>query len=164
MQFDGGAQREVGEVSFGTVTAATDAAFHWVFRAEPHAVREALHRTMGRFAGYISCDEAGTLELTLAEVLNNIVEHAYAYLSPGSVTLTVARRHNALVCRVVDRGWPMPGMKLPDGIMRPVPADIESLAEGGWGWALIRELTQGLEYRRIGSENHVTFMVPLMEN
>ena len=133
------------------------------FRAEPFAVRDARRAAVARFARRMGPDDAGALELTLAEVLNNIVEHAYAGRAPGqvSVSLMLASAGDALLCRVEDDGHPMPGMALPEGQMQPVAERIEDLAEGGWGWALIRTLTDEIVYERQAGRNRLHFRLPL---
>jgi serine/threonine-protein kinase RsbW len=131
------------------------------FTAEGTAVRETLRLAVEQFAPRITADEAGTLELALAEVLNNVVEHAYANTVPGLVEVEVHHTPAALVCRVEDRGQPMPGLMLPAGIMQPVAGKVEDMAEGGWGWAMIRALTADLRYRRMGEQNRLDFSVLL---
>jgi serine/threonine-protein kinase RsbW len=124
-------------------------------------VRRALAQAVSRFAGSIGADEAGTLELALAEVLNNIVEHAYAGRAAGPVHLQLLREAGTLACRIEDRGRPMPGLALPVGRMPSVDGPVEDLAEGGWGWALIRAVTSDLSYERIGGRNRLCFRLPL---
>lgn len=135
--------------------------FRQVFSAEPSAVRVALRRAVARFARRITPDDAGTLELALAEVLNNVVEHGYAGLPPGPVRLDLRRAGAALHCLVEDQGHPMPGRILPEGAMPPVATTAGGLAEGGWGWALIRDLTTDICYTRENGRNRLTFRIPL---
>lgn len=96
-------------------------------------------------------------------MLNNIVEHAFAGRAPGqvSVSLMHADTGDALLCRVEDDGHPMPGMALPEGHMQPVAERIEDLAEGGWGWTLIRALTEEIVYERQAGRNRLHFRLPL---
>ncbi|HEX9858159.1 MAG TPA: ATP-binding protein, partial [Paracoccaceae bacterium] len=98
--------------------------------------------------------ERGTAELVLAEVLNNIVEHAYASAS-GDIELTLHLHQSELVCRIEDRGLPMPGERLPVGDLRRIDGD--DLPEGGFGWHLIRTLSRELNYRRINGRNQLSF-------
>lgn len=130
------------------------------FSATEGAVRPVLRQALRCFADRLSEEDAGNLELTLAEVLNNIVEHAYAGRPPGYVRLAVTRESTAVFCRVEDDGQPMPGLRLPEGAIAPVADRIEDMAEGGWGWALIRALTYDLAYERCIGRNHLTFRVP----
>lgn len=138
-------------------------AFDLCLKAEEREVRRALQAIRTRLEGQLSPDDAGSLELALAEVLNNIVEHAFAGRAPGQVfvSLTQADTGDALFCRVEDDGHPMPGMTLPEGHMQPVAERIGDLAEGGWGWALIRTLTEEIVYQRQAGHNRLHFRLPL---
>jgi serine/threonine-protein kinase RsbW len=131
--------------------------------AEEHEVRSTLRKIRLLLAERLSPDDADSLELALAEVLNNIVEHAYAGRQPGQVSVWVARAEagDALLCRVEDDGRPVPGMTLPEGQMQPIADRIEDLAEGGWGWALIRALTEEIVYERQAGRNRLHFRLPL---
>lgn len=131
------------------------------FQADGSQIRQVLRRAVGSFSPDLTQDDAGTLELVLAEVLNNIVEHAYAGRSPGPVVLSLRRLDGGLTCQVEDQGLPMPGLRLPEGKMQPVADELRDLAEGGWGWALIRALTADLRYDRRQDVNHLSFRVPL---
>lgn len=121
----------------------------------------ALGKAMDQFAPDLSSEEAGRLELALAEILNNIVEHAYAGRAPGPVHLRLDHEARALTCLIEDEGPPMPGLALPEGRMPDTAVPTETLAEGGWGWALIRALTVDLRYERHGRLNRVSFRVPI---
>jgi serine/threonine-protein kinase RsbW len=100
-------------------------------------------------------DLRGTAEIVLAEVLNNIVEHAYADQG-GDITLRLVQQDGAVHCTVIDTGAPMPGLCLPEGRFQPLD-DLADLPEGGFGWFLIRSLTQGLAYRRTQGVNRLSF-------
>ena len=93
------------------------------------------------------------VEMALAEVLNNIAEHAYRAGPVASVRLAVEQCGGELCVCVRDCGRPMPGGALPDGTLpsRDVPRD--RLPEGGFGWFLIRAQSDFLHYRREGREN-----------
>ncbi|WP_347311571.1 ATP-binding protein [Defluviimonas sp. SAOS-178_SWC] len=135
--------------------------FRAAFIAEPIAVRDALRGAVARFARRITTEDAGALELALAEVLNNVAEHAYAEMQPGPVALYLRRAGGDLHCVIEDRGRPMPGLALPERQLRTVATTIDDLAEGGWGWALIRDLTADLAYSRKDGRNRLTFRIPL---
>lgn len=122
----------------------------------PLAVREGLDRLLADpTLSDLSEDGRGTLWTVLAEVLNNIVEHAYAQRS-GDIRLRLWRHGPALSVEVMDHGAPMPGLRLPDGHLAEL-GDFQDLPEGGFGWFLIRSLTSGLVYDRIGGENRLRF-------
>ena len=97
----------------------------------------------------------GTVEIVLAEALNNIVEHAYAS-QDGEIEITLQLRQNELVCKISDTGLPMPDEKLPAGILAPLKPAAD-LPEGGFGWHLIRSLSKDLDYRRENGRNQLSF-------
>lgn len=100
-------------------------------------------------------EERGTAEIVLAEALNNIVEHAYAGRD-GEIELSLQVSHNSLVCTISDNGQPMPNNVLPAGKLESY-SDMDSLPEGGFGWHLIRSLSQELDYRHENGRNHLSF-------
>jgi serine/threonine-protein kinase RsbW len=120
------------------------------------AVRQALDQLLAdRTLSGLTEDRRGTLWTVLAEVLNNIVEHAYAGRQ-GRIRLSLWHDGASLAVEVMDRGAPMPGFCLPRGQLADFGA-IQDLPEGGFGWFLIREMTQDLQYDRIGGENRLRF-------
>ncbi|WP_085977144.1 ATP-binding protein [Roseobacter sp. AzwK-3b] len=101
-------------------------------------------------------DRLATIELVLAEALNNVAEHAYAGTRPGPVTLN-ARHDGDRLCIVLrDMGRPLPGLVPPIGAPPDVNRPVDDLPEGGFGWFLIRDLTDHVDYVRHGSENRLT--------
>ncbi len=126
--------------------------------SHPPAVRDflvALEKWMDRSE---VCEELRTsTELVLAEVLNNILEHARPdFAAPIDVTV---RAGCDVRCRVIDRGSPMPGLALPPGHGQSVDCPLEELSEGGYGWFLIRSLTRDLSYERRSDRNRLFFTV-----
>lgn len=129
-----------------------------LFRSEPQEVRAALADVVGGLRPLdVDDDTAHSVELVLAEVLNNICEHAYGG-DRGMIEVTVALGGEAIWCEVVDSGAPMPGHRPPEGLA-PDPAG--ELPEGGFGWFLIRALTGRLDYLRSNGRNRLSFSVPL---
>lgn len=103
--------------------------------------------------------EDGTIELVLAEVLNNIVEHAYAD-GPGLITLDLRVARGRLFCLLRDEGHPMPAGRLPHGLPPSIALAQANLPEGGFGWFLIRRLTRDLRYDREPGCNRLSFSIP----
>lgn len=125
-------------------------------------VREGLRELMRcPLVQDISADCLGTTELVLAEALNNVVEHAYARFS-GQIEVEVRRGPGQLHFHIADTGLPMPGAEPPLGQLPDVGV-FEDLPEGGFGWFLIRSLSQDLAYRREGERNLLSFGV-LVDN
>lgn len=134
----------------------TPAATRLLIPAEPIAVREGLQALFATsLLRALPDDERSTAEIVLAEVLNNIVEHAYAKFG-GDIEITMNRAASELVCRVVDTGLPLPDGVLPPGVLKPLDPEAE-LPEGGFGWFLIRTLSRDLEYLRDGTYNRLSF-------
>lgn len=128
--------------------------------ADPHSVRGALRGLMDTPAlRRLDADSREVAELVLAEVLNNIAEHAYGGQG-GPVSLSLRPRAGELACRVADKGRPMPGNRLPDAAL-PALAHPDSLPQGGFGWPLIRGLTCRLRYRRRTACNILLFSIPV---
>lgn len=137
--------------------ATMPAVFRTVIASDSLAVRAALRELMA--AGMmqdLSDDLRGAAEIVLAELLNNVVEHAYADY-PGEIAIEVARARDGLHCEVVDCGRPMPGGQPPDPDLSPPHA----LPEGGFGWFLIRALSADLGYRRQNGRNEIRLRVPV---
>ena len=140
--------------------ASRPADLHLTFPASPSDVRENLARMLAAMplAG-LSDSGRGIAEIVLAEVLNNIAEHAYADKA-GPVTVTLRDTAQGIGCLVVDQGTPLPGGLLPDGTLPPQTGlALADLPEGGFGWHLIRRLTLGLAYTRTAGANRLGFLL-----
>ncbi|MEQ8922026.1 MAG: ATP-binding protein [Roseovarius sp.] len=122
-------------------------------RATPEATREAVAAVRGIMA------RAGAapgllfrVELVLAEVLNNIGEHAYGGAG-GRVWLKARMEGDALCVTIADRGKPMPGGEMPEGVLPDTEVPCERQPEGGFGWYLIHSQVDSLDYCRRDGEN-----------
>ncbi|MEW9919910.1 ATP-binding protein [Marimonas sp. MJW-29] len=121
---------------------------------------ETLCETLRTFE--IDEEATGTVGLVVAEVLNNIVEHAYGALATiAPVDITGRLTANGLCLRITDRGRPMPGGKLPPGCIPALDVEVPNLPEGGFGWFLIRDLARDLVYQRVGEENRLSLCITL---
>lgn len=104
---------------------------------------------------------AGTLEIVLAEVLNNVVEHALADRSDGVIALTGNYDKDRWLLKVRDNGARMPDDQIPDGYPPDVDTDLMSLPEGGFGWMMVRTLARDIAYTRAADNwNELTFVIP----
>jgi len=101
--------------------------------------------------------DAATIELVLAEVLNNVVEHAYRDTIDGLIEIRFSHHPDRLKLHIIDQGVAMPSNRLPAGRLASLSVDIADLPEGGFGWHLINELTENLRYQRHNDENHLFF-------
>lgn len=136
-----------------------DEGFVSCFRATPEDVRRALDQ-VEQFLGQTehACAEA---MIVLAEALNNVVEHAYAEKPDGLISLFAWLAGPAVSFELRDKGRPMPKGDLPVGDLPDHSTTLEHLPEGGFGWFLIHDLTEALEYERVAQENILRFRVPL---
>ncbi|MEM8592686.1 MAG: ATP-binding protein [Pseudomonadota bacterium] len=140
----------------------TDAAISIRCLSDAFAVRSSLEALMDDMEGrdYLP-EERGTVELVLAEVLNNVAEHAYEEKGDGKIALDMAYITGGISIELEDYGKPMPGGKTPLAMQANLDVDIEDLPEGGFGWFLIGELAKDLVYERRGEANHLSFRMTL---
>ncbi|MBW6416122.1 ATP-binding protein [Celeribacter sp. PS-C1] len=106
-------------------------------------------------------DEVASLEIVLAEILNNIVEHAYAGHPEGQIDIRLSQADDGLHCMISDRGKMMPGGEPPLGLKVDLNCDVADLPEGGFGWFLIRELAHELDYTHTDGENKLSFRMAI---
>ena len=59
--------------------------------------------------------KAGDVKIALAEAINNVVEHAYADVTPAKVQVRCRLHRNWLDILISDTGNPLPGFRVPDG-------------------------------------------------
>ncbi|MBM3603152.1 MAG: ATP-binding protein [Alphaproteobacteria bacterium] len=145
----------------------TQPLFHRVLRAHPVTVRDTLHDVRQRFHAEISDDTLGRLELVLAEVMNNVAEHApLAQTNDGAgdlpvIHLSIVRHNTGLACALTDDGASLPAECILPRKLPPMVSD--DLPEGGFGWFLIQDLTQALCYYREESRNYLAFSIPFVQ-
>ena len=150
------AERSVSEASLplGAHTIRID--------ATPEGVRDGIRWINELFPeGSVPLDILAGMEIAVAEILNNVVEHAYAGVSDGKVHMVVDVEPTDLLFTIVDDGVPMPTGRLPSGAPAdPNRPDFEQ-EEGGYGLYMIRQIARKLRYRRLGDQNQLTFRVAL---
>lgn len=120
------------------------------------SVRHGLKQLFGQYPLIdLTGDCRDHSEIVLAEVLNNIVEHAYGG-TYGQIRISITRTAAFLDVCIIDAGRPMPDMTLPLSELRPL-FEGQDPPEGGFGWFLIRSLTQDLIYQRVQDQNILQF-------
>lgn len=135
--------------------------FHMVLPATPPAVRRTVQDAARHCARAMNGAAApGVVELVLAELMNNIVEHALAGQGDGVIELELTAFPGHAECRLRDDGAPMPAVRLPGPEAGPGPP--ETLPEGGFGLPLVRRLTRDLAYARADGLNCLSFTVPAL--
>ncbi|MEQ9042120.1 MAG: ATP-binding protein [Silicimonas sp.] len=132
------------------------------FKATYRWVRRAIHEAMDSLETCnLTAEEMGSVEIVLAEALNNIVEHAYPQDKPGDIHMTLKLRRTGLLVEIRDQGKPMPNGRAPLGNHPMAEFDDDPMPEGGYGWYLIRELVQDLVYDRRNDENFLIFRLAI---
>ena len=145
-------------------TAAGGVLSRTAFRATFENVRLAIEKAMSTLRPLdLSVEDASSVEIVLAETLNNVVEHAYPPEHPGDVKLVLRHGRAGLLIEIRDRGCPMPKGRTPDGEHPAETAPKNSTPEGGYGWFLIKQLARDMVYDRENGENFLIFRVPLGE-
>jgi len=127
------------------------------------AVRDGLSQVLRALVPLgLGADTLGTVELVLAEVLNNVIEHALAgAVSPPPIEVRGHQTKRGLHLTVIDRGTPMPDTKAPVGRVPDLGVPLADMPEGGFGWFLVRTLAQDIRYTRVDGINHLDLVLPL---
>lgn len=141
--------------------------FHRVLPAEAMAVRAALTDIRSRFGAEVDDETLGRLELVLAEIMNNVAEHAVPSIARTkmrrlhvpSIHVCIVQGPAGLSCAVTDDGDGLPEACI---LPRILPdAGHNDLPEGGFGWFLIQDLTHQLCYYREDHRNFLAFSIPI---
>jgi serine/threonine-protein kinase RsbW len=103
-------------------------------------------------------DASGSIEIVLAEALNNVVEHAYLYREDGQIEMNLALNDNVLHIQLADDGGQFPGIPQKRK-MKGSAVRFEDLPEGGFGWFLIHSLTHSIHYEAVDGQNVVSFEI-----
>lgn len=130
------------------------------------AVRTALAGVLSGLAPMnLDIEETSTIELVLAEALNNIVEHAYPEDDPdGDIHITCWHDVKGLHVTIKDQGKPMPDGQMPIGMDQDLDVDIMDMPEGGFGWFLIQNLAKDVTYAREGHENLLRLRIAVQQS
>lgn len=122
------------------------------------AVRQALHELIKKLEPFaLDIEELDAVELVMAEVLNNVVEHAYPNQDTADkISVRCTHQQNGLIIVISDRGTPMPDGKVPLGTLASRNLEMAELPEGGFGWFLIQHLAKDIAYRRVAGENRLS--------
>lgn len=95
------------------------------------------------------------IPLLFAEVLNNIVEHAYQDSHDGEFAIDATLNGPMMIAKVHD--WGPPANLHFTGQMPDVDnVDLDDLPEGGFGLALITALADQVAYTRANGRNTIT--------
>jgi anti-sigma regulatory factor (Ser/Thr protein kinase) len=101
----------------------------------------------------IDAETSFALQLSADEVCANIIEHGYADMPTGQITLNIQISPKQIVIQITDTGHPF------DPHNAPVPdtsAPLEERDIGGLGIFLIHTLMDAVEYRSEKNTNTLT--------
>lgn len=137
-----------------------------IIRSDSMAVRQALRRILTQMNQCnMSQETTVQVEIVLAEVLNNVIKHAYQDRPDGAIELQLScESGGTLRCEIIDDGLAMPHNRVPSGEIPNLNCPTNDLPEGGFGWHMIRDLTQDLDYCRREHRNHLRFQLALCED
>ena len=128
--------------------------------ARNRSIREALADVRIRLGVMaLAEEELTTVEVVLAEVMNNVAEHAYAWRRDGEMVLGIRQSADGLLISVTDDGRPMPDAELPFGEHLDPTVPLGDMPEGGFGWLIIRQLALDVAYVRQHGVNQLSFRV-----
>lgn len=100
----------------------------------------------------------GDVMLVLAEALNNVIEHAYGTETSGDIQIKGILRAQTLSLQIVDKGRPFDGP--PDEVILNTEVyELSEMPDGGFGWFLIKSLTEDIHFSREGDKNKLTLVV-----
>jgi serine/threonine-protein kinase RsbW len=114
-----------------------------------------LRAALAEQTGGACAEGLDSVEIAVAEVLNNIVEHAGPSDRRGAIRIEVRAGACGLLVRVSDDGRPMPNGAPPCAALPALDVPCADLPEGGFGWGLVQALTAELHYRRAAGRNEL---------
>lgn len=103
-----------------------------------------------------SADVRSSVEIAVAEGLNNIVIHAVKGDTTARIGVQLSIDPIRIMVHLRDPGEALPGWRTPGMRERDLSVARADLPEGGFGWNLIHTLTDRLDYRRINGNNQLS--------
>jgi serine/threonine-protein kinase RsbW len=92
------------------------------------------------------------LQLAIDELVTNVISYAYADAGEHGIDVRLTADGGEVTVEVEDDGQPFDPLTAPEP---DVDAPIEARQIGGLGIHLVRQVTDRLEYRRVGGKNVV---------
>jgi serine/threonine-protein kinase RsbW len=90
------------------------------------------------------------LNLAIEEVVANVITHGYEDYEEHQIGVTISLEDKDITVKVEDDGRPFNPLEFPEpDLTRP----LEEKALGGLGIHLVRNLTDGLDYKRQQAKN-----------
>jgi len=100
----------------------------------------------------VSTAIADRLDLCSTELVTNIIDHAYADTAVHDIALRLELADDRLTLEVEDDGRPFDPR---EAHVPPPPVGRDDGAVGGWGVALVRRFSDGIDYERENGRNRV---------
>ncbi|MEM7426039.1 MAG: ATP-binding protein [Pseudomonadota bacterium] len=136
-----------------------DRAFASTLPNVSEAVREIARFCRARLdsgeAGEIAAEQ---IELCVAEALTNVVKHAYDRRETETVRVSCALGPGKVVVEIRDNGRELPAEVLKRGALEPMTQVTGELPESGFGWHLILDQMDVVEYSREDGRNRLTLI------
>lgn len=102
----------------------------------------------------------GDVMLVLAEAVNNVIEHAYGVDTRGDIEIKGTLRAQTLSVQIVDKGKPFDGPPH-EVVLNTEKYELSDMPDGGFGWFLIKSLTEDIHFSNDGVYNKLTLVVAL---
>jgi anti-sigma regulatory factor (Ser/Thr protein kinase) len=111
----------------------------------------------------VSRREIHQVSLAIDELLSNIIAYAWPEGGEHTIRLVLGVADGSLTAELIDDGIPFDPRAVPEPD-RSTP--LEERRVGGLGVYFAMTLMDGVEYRRVGNENHLTLIktIPAMES
>lgn len=134
------------------------------FRFRGEATALIVRHLVGELADHLTlaalpATEISSVQIVVAEVLNNITEHAYPDQHPGSFNLHVRVTRDQIVAVVSDHGERVPDCVLFSHPLADPGGDAADLPEGGFGWSLIHVLSARIRHRYVDGQNWLAIAI-----
>lgn len=120
----------------------------------------ALSEALDAFLGSRNTDEETryAVQFALEELFSNIVKYAFDDDRPHPVDIVLRLADAGLMLTMDDDGKPFD----PTAAPRPdTTSALEDRPVGGLGLYLLRQMSSGMEYRRVGDRNRTTVLFGL---
>lgn len=116
---------------------------------------ERLHQTLADFCRQHSLSSAVSRDLNLAleEIVTNVITHGYTDNREHLIGVHFNLQPNEVSIDVEDDGQPFNPLEAQE-VDTTIP--LENRPIGGLGIHLVRKVTDGLEYKRLGDKNILT--------
>ena len=113
-----------------------------------------LHRDVSQFCQEhgLSSEIEGDLSLALEEILVNVIHHGHPEGGKHEIQVRLSLEEDCIITTVEDDGVPFNPLEAPEPDLH---SPIETRPIGGLGIHLVRNITDGLEYRRNEGRNRL---------